>query len=141
MKPRKIIVLILIIIGIIAVSVISRSANRKDTTTYSSSTGKAMYFCGYDRCQDSGEYGQLIFKTGINIWNAPDPNRGGVRNQANHGDQVSVIDEKRVSEGPGGLWYKLKQGGWVNDLWLTDRTCTKSNLEEFTFKNCLSEEY
>jgi hypothetical protein len=95
-----------------------------------------MYVCGYDRCPDSGEYGNLVFEVGINVWNNPDPDRGGVHHQVAHQDEVVVIGEKRVDDGPGGLWYELEGGGWVNDLWLTDAPCNPDNLSEYTFASC-----
>ena len=103
--------------------------------------GDIMYFCGYDRCKDSGEYGNLIFETGINVWNNPGPDRGGVHHRANHHERVSVVDQKRVNDGPGGLWYKLADGGWTNDLWLTEEKCTRGNLEEYSFTDCMMGEY
>lgn len=100
-----------------------------------------MYFCGIDRCRDSGEYGKMIFQTGINVWNNPEPNRNGVHHRASHGDKVIVIDEKRVDNGPGGLWYQLDGGGWTNDLWLTDAVCTVDNLPDYSFTDCLAGKY
>jgi hypothetical protein len=100
-----------------------------------------MYFCGYDRCKDSGEHGNLILETGINVWNNSDPDRGGIHHQANHHDQVMVVEEKRVNEGPGGLWYRLEGGGWTNDLWLTERKCTSDNLEQYSFTACWEDKY
>lgn len=97
---------------------------------------RVMYFCGFDRCKGSGSYGELIFETGINVWNNPDPDRGGVHHQANHQDRATVIGEKRVSEGSGGLWYQLEGGGWTNDLWLTEEPCTENNLAEYTLDDC-----
>ncbi|MEW6716715.1 MAG: hypothetical protein AB1345_04315 [Chloroflexota bacterium] len=95
-----------------------------------------MYFCGMDRCQNSGEYGQLIFPTGINIWQNHDPNRGTVIRKANHGDKVLIIESKRIDPGSGGLWFHLQSDGWVNDLWLTDVLCTPENLERLTQPDC-----
>ena len=100
-----------------------------------------MYFCGYDRCKDSGEYGKLIYGTGINVWSNPEPDRGSVHHQAANGEKVTVISEKRVSDGPGGLWYELAGGGWTNDLWLTERQCHSSNLGEFSFADCMGGKY
>ena len=93
---------------------------------------RVLYFCGIDRCRDSGEYGQLVFPTGINVWNNPDPDRGGVKRKANHHEQATVIQERRVGELPGGLWFELTDGGWTNDLWLTEVPCTEENLDEFS---------
>ena len=103
--------------------------------------GRVMYFCGYDRCRDSGAYGELLYATGINVWNNPEPNRGGVHHRANHHDQVTVVEEKRVAPGPGGLWYRLAQRGWTNDLWLTQGRCTTENLERYSFADCLAGDY
>lgn len=104
-------------------------------------TGRIMYFCGYDRCRDSGSYGEMIYQTGINVWNNPDPDRGGVHHQADHHERVMVVEEKRVNEGPGGLWYRLEGGGWTNDLWLARGECTSENLEQYSFTDCLMGEY
>jgi len=95
-----------------------------------------MYICGYDRCENSGEYGKLIFETNINVWNNTDPDRGGVRRKVNHGDAVEVVEEKRVGEGSGTLWYRLKKGGWINDLWVTDVKCTGENLGDLSLSDC-----
>lgn len=107
--------------------------------------GRVMYFCGYDRCKDSTEYGKLLSEVldgfSINVWNNPDPDRGGIHHKAEHHDQVTVVEEKRVSEGPGGLWYRLEGGGWTNDLWLTEERCTEENLEQYSFTDCLEGEY
>jgi len=103
--------------------------------------GRTMYVCGYDRCRDSGEYGKLVLETDINVWNSPDPDRGGVHHRASHGDKVIVVEEKRVYDGPGGLWYKLEGGGWTNDLWLTDAICTSENLPQHSFTDCLGGKY
>ena len=104
-------------------------------------SGLVMYFCGIDRCRDSGEYGELVFRTGISVWNAPAPNRGGVRRTAKHHDKAEVTDQRRVSSGPGGLWYELKGGGWVNDYWLTTAPCTPDNLADFSFTDCVTGRY
>lgn len=96
-----------------------------------------MYVCGIDRCHDSGEYGQLIYRTNIPVWNHPDPDRGGLNRQASHQQKVTVLQELRVNEGPGGLWYELADGGWINDLWLTEEPCTQANLEQYSFHDCL----
>jgi len=103
--------------------------------------GRVMYFCGYDTCKDSGEYGDMIFETGINVWSNPDPDRGGVHHQASHHDKVMVVEEKRVNEGPGGLWYRLADGGWTNDFWLTEEPCTSENLEQYSFADCAAGSY
>ena len=103
--------------------------------------GRTMYVCGYDRCRDSGEYSKLTFPTGINVWNNPDPDRGGVHHKVSNGDQVTVIEEKRVYEGPGGLWYKLQGGGWIDDLWLTEQPCNADNLPDYSFTDCLGGKY
>jgi hypothetical protein len=104
-------------------------------------TGRVMYFCGYDRCRDSGEYGRLVFPAGINIWQSPPPRRGKVIRTASHGDKTIVISERRIYSGPGGLWYELKGGGWTNDLWLTEELCTSVNLSQYSFTNCLEGRY
>ena len=95
-----------------------------------------MYFCGYDLCRNSGLYGELVFPTGINVWNNPDPDRGGVHHRASHGDKVIIIEERRVHDASGGLWYRLQGGGWTNDLWLTDAICTPENLVQYTLDDC-----
>ena len=102
---------------------------------------REMYFCGFDRCQDSSEYGQLTFETGINVWEGPDPNRGSVHHQAKHWEKALVVEEKRVDSGPGGLWFRLQGGGWTNDLWLTEEKSTSSNLADYSFADCLMGEY
>jgi hypothetical protein len=103
-----------------------------DTPEPTEPPGRVMYFCGIDRVESSGAYGELLFQTGINVWNNPEPDRGGVHHQASHHDKVTVMEEKRVSEGSGGLWYRLEGGGWTNDLWLTEEPCTQENLDQYT---------
>lgn len=93
----------------------------------------SMYVCGYSRCTNSGDYGELVFTEGINVWNNHDPDRGGVHHQVKHGDRVgvessTVIDSRR--------WYKLIDGGWINDLWLTDKQCTPDNLDQLSMDDC-----
>lgn len=54
-------------------------------------SGKTMCFCGYDLCRESGEYGKLVFETDeINVWENPEPNRGGVHRRASAGEKVTV---------------------------------------------------
>jgi hypothetical protein len=101
---------------------------------------RLMFFCGIDRCRNSGEYGELVSPTRINVWNSPEPDRGGVRYHAAHHERATVIRELRVQEGPGGLWFELEGGGWTNDLWLTPEPCTDDNLEEYSFGGCLEGE-
>lgn len=108
----------------------------KATSTPEIASGQTKYFCGFDRCEGSGEYGKLIFPTGITVWNNPDPDRGGVHHKASNGDKVTVIETKRVSPGSGGLWFKLEGGGWTNDLWLTDEPCTEQNLADYSLDDC-----
>ena len=50
---------------------------------------------------------------------------------ADHGDRAVVIQERRVHDGAGGLWFELEQGGWTNDFWLTEVPCNENNLDEF----------
>ena len=100
-----------------------------------------MHVCGMDRCRDSDDYGRVIFFTGINVWTNPDPNRGGIHHQLAYFDEVTVINERRVSAGPGGLWYELAEGGWMDDYWLTDTPCDAGNLQEYSFTDCLEGEY
>jgi hypothetical protein len=99
-----------------------------------------MVVCGYDRCQDSSEYGQLSFESGISVWENPEPDRGDVHHELSHGDEVQVVAKKQVYDGPGGLWYELAGGGWINDMWLTEQQCTADNLPEFSFERCASDE-
>jgi hypothetical protein len=102
---------------------------------------RVMYFCGYDRCLDSLDYGKLVFPGGIRVWNGPDPDWGGLHHRARHGERVGVIRQKRVRAGPGGLWFELEGGGWTNDLWLTENVCSHDNLVEYTFAACLGRKY
>lgn len=127
------------LLAIIGFCAITFTPSKRSESTPQPATTK--YVCGIDRCRDSGLYGDLDFPDGINIWNNPDPNRGGVHHKASHGDQVLITSERRVSEGPGGLWYRLQDGGWTNDLWLTDQICTPENLPQYSFANCIEGEY
>ena len=115
----------------VCVIVFSTQSKSKSTTTTATtapqkpeSEERIMYFCGIDRCESSGEYGKLIFPTGINVWSNPDPNRGAVHHKANHRDRVVVVSTRRVNNNVGGLWYELKGGGWSSDMWLTDEPCS-----------------
>ena len=118
------------------VAVTQSTTKPKATNTPEPASGQTMYFCGFDPCKGSLDYGKLIFPTGINVWNNPDPDRGGVHHKASNGDRVTVIETKRVGSGPGGLWFKLEGGGWTNGLWLTDELCTEQNLAEYTLDDC-----
>ena len=143
-KTRKSLVLILfliIILAFLASYVVGQLQSNRVADTRRDIVIKTMYFCGVDRCKDSGEYGQLIFLDNINVWNGPEPNRGGVRRTAGHGEQATVVEERRVEDGPGGLWYRLSDGGWTNDLWLTDARCSTSNIESYSFTDCMMGEY
>jgi len=97
---------------------------------------ETMYVCGMDRCVMSGAYGELLFVSGINVWENPDPNRGKVIRTLDHLQAVTVLIERRVSDGSGGLWYQPEGGGWINDLWLTEEACTTSNLEQYSLDDC-----
>lgn len=102
---------------------------------------RTFYFCGISRCRDSGTYGEMVLPTGINVWKGPDPERIGIHHTASHGDKAVVIREARVNDGPGGLWFELKGGGWTNDLHVTDKICTFDNLEQYSFTDCLGGRY
>lgn len=94
---------------------------------------EVMYVCGYDRCTVSGAYGELVLTEGINVWSGPDPNRGAVHHQVKHGQKVVVIEIKSVDNR---TWYRLEDGGWLSDLWLTKQPCTQENLEEYSLDDC-----
>ncbi|MBN1955873.1 MAG: hypothetical protein JW900_12610, partial [Anaerolineae bacterium] len=98
-----------------------------------------MFVCGYDRCLDSQEYGTLSFETGISIWENPEPDRGDIVGELSHGDLVRVVALAQLYDRPGGLWYQLEDGGWISDLWLTERLCTPSSLPELSFERCSGE--
>jgi len=131
---------LLLVTSVLGLSIIA-CCGAAITSTSATETGTTMYFCGYDRCKNSGEYGTLIFETEMNVWNNPDPDRGSVHHKASNGDKVVVVEEKRVNEGPGGLWYRLQGGGWTNDYWLTDQTCTADNLETYSYTDCMAGKY
>lgn len=118
-------------VGVAVIFLISPSQPRQAVQVAPTPTPRVMYFCGIDRCRQSGEYGKMVFRTGINVWNNPDPNRGGVHHRVSHGDVAIITAENRVEDFPGGLWYKLEGGGWTNDLWLTDAVCTPENISEY----------
>lgn len=103
--------------------------------------GEIMYVCGIDRCKDSGEYGKLIYASGINVRENTDPSRGEVIGKLNHQQLVIVQAERITAKSPGGLWYFVKGGGWINDLWLTEKPCNFGNIEKYSFKDCLMGEY
>lgn len=132
-----------LVLGIVVLAILTVACCGAGTagSTRDEPAGITMYFCGYDRCRDSGEYGQLIYPSGINVWNNPDPDRGGVHHTATSGDKVTVVEEKRVSDGPGGLWYRLQGGGWTNDLWLTDEVCSDGNIASFSYTDCMAGTY
>ena len=95
-----------------------------------------MYFSGYDRCKNSGTYKELLFATGINVWENAGPNRGKVVRQAKHGERAVVLSTRVVQSGPGGTWYRIEGGGWANDLWLTPEVINISNLEKYALDGC-----
>ena len=129
---------LVVVLSVLVLAALACDSGADPTAT---PTGETMYVCGYDTCRDSGEYGDLLYSTGINAWNNPDPDRGGVKRQLRNGQQVTVIEQKRVYSGPGGLWYKLRDGGWISDFWLTETVCTPENLAGYSFKDCLGGEY
>jgi hypothetical protein len=102
---------------------------------------QTMYVCGYERCRDEDEYGTLIFETGIEVWASSDPNDDRILYTVSHDDEVRVVRQERVWEGPGGLWFALDRGGWMSDFWLTAERCTQDNLESYSFGGCLLGEY
>ena len=110
------------------------------TATLTPSMSKEMWVCGYDRCRESGLYGKLEFRE-ANVWANPDPNRGRVLRKLKHNDHLFVVNQMVVTDCPGGTWYQLEDGGWMNDFWLTDRLCNLANVPELSFKNCMACEY
>jgi len=102
---------------------------------------QTMYVCGYERCRDAEEYGELIFETGIEVWASSDPNDDRILYTVSHGQEVRVVRQERVWEGPGGLWLELESGGWMSDFWLTAERCTPANLASYSFTDCLLGEY
>jgi len=116
----------LIVYGISKIATPKKSPNDATPT-------KVMYVCGYDLCKSSGGYGEIALTEGINVWNHPDPNRGGVHHQVKAGDRVVIIDVTHVD---GRTWYELEDGGWLSDLWLTKQKCTPDNIGDFTLNDC-----
>jgi hypothetical protein len=100
-----------------------------------------LYVCGYERCRDSAQYGELLHPTGIEVWANPDPDRGEVRSTIDHQRQVAATRSRRVSDGPGGLWYALGGDGWISDLWVTEQPCVADNLEQYSFASCQAGQY
>jgi len=94
-----------------------------------------MYVCGYSRCLNSDAYGKMIQPV-IIVWNAPDPDRGGIHHRASHGEMVVIMEERQVNPDPSGLWYHLRSGGWANDMVLTEERCTPQNLHKFAISKC-----
>ena len=97
---------------------------------------RTLYICGFERCQNSREYGQLIFETSIDVWASTDPTDDRLLYTVSHHDEVQVVAEQRLWEGPGGLWFELGSGGWVSDFWITEERCTPDNLEQYSFTDC-----
>jgi hypothetical protein len=102
---------------------------------------RALYVCGYELCRDSSEYGELIFENDIEVWEALDPDDDRIHHLVAHHDEVWVVSEERLWDGPGGLWFALQGGGWISDFWLTGQRCTPENLEEYSFADCMLGEY
>ena len=100
-----------------------------------------MFVCGYELCRDQAEYGELIFETEIEVWASSDPNDDQILYTVSHHDEVRVISQVRLWEGPGGLWYGLEGGGWMSDFYLTREHCTPDNLEFYSFADCVLGEY
>lgn len=98
---------------------------------------QTMFVCGYERCRDQAEYGQLIFESEIEVWASSDPNDDQILYTLSHHDEVRVVNQVRVWDGPGGLWFELEEGGWMSDFWLTEERCTPENLQEYSFVDCL----
>jgi len=100
-----------------------------------------MFVCGYERCRDQAEYGQLIFEAEIEVWGSSDPNDDQILYTVSHNDEVWVVNQQRIWDGPGGLWFELQGGGWMSDFWLTSERCTPDNLALYSFADCLLGEY
>jgi hypothetical protein len=100
-----------------------------------------MYVCGYELCRDSSEYGELIFESDIEVWESTDLDDDLVHHLVAHHDEVWVVVEQRLWDGPGGLWYGLDGGGWISDFWLTEERCVPENLEDYSFADCMLGEY
>jgi hypothetical protein len=100
-----------------------------------------MFVCGYERCRDVDEYGELVFEDEIEVWASSDPNDDRILYTVSHHDEVRVVRQQRVWEGPGGLWLELEGGGWMSDFWLTEERCDPDNLESYSFADCLLGEY
>lgn len=102
---------------------------------------RAFYVCGYERCLDSREYGQLILESAIEVWASTDPSDEQILYTVSHHDEVLVVAEQRLWNGPGGLWLELGSGGWVSEFWITEERCTPDNLEQYSYTNCTLGEY
>jgi hypothetical protein len=104
-------------------------------------SGQMMYVCGYERCWDSDFYSELIYETGIPVWAVPDPEDERVHHAVSHHDEAQIVDVVRLWEAPGGLWFRLEEGGWLSEFWLTEVRCVPDNLIEYRFMGCLTGEY
>jgi hypothetical protein len=102
---------------------------------------RVQYVCGYERCRDSAEYGELIFETEIEVWASSDPDDDLILYTVDHHQEMRVVAEQRLWEGPGGLWLEILGGGWISDFWLTDERCTPDNLAQYSFADCMLGEY
>jgi hypothetical protein len=102
---------------------------------------RAMFVCGYERCRDEAEYTELVFEDGIEVWASDNPEDDRILYTVSHHDEVQVIREVRIWEGPGGLWFELAEGGWISEFWLTDEPCVPDNLELYSYTDCMLGEY
>jgi hypothetical protein len=104
---------------------------------------RTMYFCGYDRCRDSLQYGTMIEPPILAIHKNHKIEPGGFIREPKHGEKVGVIGEWRDPEwpGPGGLWFELEGEGWTREWNLTETICTPTNLDRYSYKSCGDGEY
>ncbi len=120
---------------IIAVVLILTACLKLPVETPTPESGVIMYTCGIDRCRGSSTYGELILPAGINVWEHPAPNRGKILRSLSHNQKVSVVEERKIHSRPGGTWYRLWNGGWLDDYFVTTLPC-EPNLEEYTYPSC-----
>jgi hypothetical protein len=112
-------------------------APEPNATMTPESPSQTMYVCGLERCRDEAEYGELIFESDIEVWASSDPDDARILYTVSHHDELRIVGQQRIWEGPGGLWFELEGGGWISEFWLTEEPCLPENLAAFSFTDCM----
>ena len=118
---------------------------------------QVLYFCNYDRCRDSDNYGHKIPEPSpLGIWKIPpqvytemsESERSKydlpllIRTPHN-GESVTVVGVwiQWDEYGPFGSWYQLDDGNWTRVWQLTEEICSPDNIDGYSYTNCAENKY